>query len=267
MTYAPNTIKGVRAYLKGKDADLSDVELGIVGGPSHILAGTSYHLGADQLKMYKNPYSARTPRDKAGLSNAASALDIDDDLDELRPLSAWLVQECRKNAADTRDIREVIYSPDGVAVLRWDRERGVTSAPFADSDLSHRTHTHISWYRDSEFRDKTAVFKRFFEGDDDMSEWSQPDPWGVDPDGHNRQPSQKLRDTYAAVFFGERPIGGDGKPVGPEPWIVAQVKGLRADVAKLSAPAPVDAAKLKAVLLDPQVLAAIAKAVTDEIAS
>lgn len=168
MTFAPASIKQVRAFLKGEDPDLSDVELGIVGGPSHIRTGTSYHLGRDQLIMSKNPYSARTGRDRAGLSNAASALDIDDDLDELRQLSVWLVEQCRANAPDTRDVREIIYSPDGVRVLRWDRERGVSSAPISDSDLSHRTHTHISWYRDSEHRDKTAVFRRFFEEGNDV---------------------------------------------------------------------------------------------------
>ena len=166
MTFAPPTLLAWRRYLKSHDADLSDAELGIVGGPSHITRGTSYHLGKDQLIMSKDPYSARTARDRAGLSNAASAGDIDDDLDELRKLSVWLVGECRANTEDTRDIREIIYSPDGTAVLRWDRERGINSQPIPDSDLSHRTHTHVSWYRDSEFRDKTGVFKRFFEGDD-----------------------------------------------------------------------------------------------------
>lgn len=164
MTFAPASIKEVRALLKGEDPDLSDVELGIVGGPGHVLTGTSYHLGKDQLKFSKDPYSARTARDKAGLSNAASALDVDDDLDELRALSVWVVAECRAGAPDTLDIREVIYSPDGVIVLQWDRERGMTSLPRPHSDLSHRTHTHFSWYRDSEFRDKTAPFRRFFGG-------------------------------------------------------------------------------------------------------
>ena len=164
MTFAPATIIAARTYLKGQDADLDNNELGIVGGPSHVQQGTSYHLGKDQLKMFKNPYSARTARDLAGLSNAASALDIDDDLDELRELSDWLVTECRAGAPDTLDIREIIFSPDGVNVFRWDRERGQTSVPIPDNDTSHRTHTHISWYRDSEFRDKTAVFKRFYEG-------------------------------------------------------------------------------------------------------
>lgn len=164
MTFAPVSILEVRRLLKGQDADLSDAEVGIVGGPSHVQQGTSYHLGADQLKMYKNPYSARTSRDRAGLSNAASAIDIDDDLDELRPLSTWLVEQCRAGAPDTLDIREIIYSPDGVIVLRWDQVRGQSSAPFPDPDLSHRTHTHISWYRDSEFRNKTSPFQRFFSG-------------------------------------------------------------------------------------------------------
>lgn len=163
MTFAPATILQVRAYLKAQDPDLSDTELGIVGGPSHITQGTSYHLGADQLIMSKNPYSVRTARDKAGLSNAASALDIDDDLDELRALSIWCVQQCRLGMPDTLDIREIIYSPTGASVFRWDRERGLASLPIPDSDLSHLTHTHISWYRDSEFRDKTAIFRRFFE--------------------------------------------------------------------------------------------------------
>ena len=165
MTYAPVSILEVRRLLKGQDMDLSDAEVGIVGGPSHVRQGTSYHLGADQLQMWKNPYSARTPRDLAGLSNAASAIDIDDDLDELRSLSVWLVEQCRAGAPDTLDIREVIYSPDGVNVLRWDQTRGQGSAPFPDSDLSHRTHTHISWYRDSESRRKTGPFQRFFGGE------------------------------------------------------------------------------------------------------
>ena len=167
MTYAPATLLEVRAFLKGKDADLQNAELGITGGPSHVLTGTSYHLGGDQLKMGKNPYSARTRRDLAGLadpeiSNAACALDIDDDLDDLRVLSTWLVNECRAGAADTLDIREIIYSPDGITVWTWDREQGRTSLPQRRGDSSHRTHTHISFYRDSTRRPKVGLFRRFY---------------------------------------------------------------------------------------------------------
>lgn len=166
MTFAPITIRELRAVLKGEDADLSDVELGIVGGPSHIATGTSYHLGRDQLIMSKNPYSARHPRDVAGLSNASSALDVDDDLDELRPMSAWIVAECQKRAPDTLDFAEIIFSPNGVDVYRWDAD---TNTVRPSTQISHRTHSHFAWRRDSEFRNKTAVFKRFFaRGGDDM---------------------------------------------------------------------------------------------------
>jgi hypothetical protein len=167
VTYAPQSLKDLRAFLKRQDSDLDDNEVGIVGGPSHVATGTSYHLGLDQLKMSKSPYSARTPRDKAGLANpdtrnAASAIDIDDDLDELRPMSVWMVDQCRLGAPDTFDIREIIYSPDGVLVLQWDRERGRTSEPQPHPDLSHRTHSHFSFYRDTVNRDKTGLFRRFY---------------------------------------------------------------------------------------------------------
>jgi hypothetical protein len=163
MTFAPPSLLDARAYLKSRTG-LTSVELGITGDPDHAAKGTSYHLGKDQLT--DDAYSRRTARDRAGLSNAASALDIGM-FARLREMSVWLVGQCRANAPDTRDIREVIYSPDGKVVWRWDRERGVTSQPrTGEASNSHLTHTHVSWYRDSEFRDRTAVFRRFFEGDD-----------------------------------------------------------------------------------------------------
>jgi hypothetical protein len=180
MTFASPKLLEARAYLKGQDADLNNDEVGIVGGPSHIATGTSYHLGKDQLKMSKNPYSARTARDKAGLANPAtanmaSALDVDDDLDELRDMSVWIVEQCRRPNPhpDTLDIREIIYSPDGVTVFTWDREKGQTSAPERRGDSSHREHSHFDWYRDAGQRDKVGIFRRYFErnnptGGDDM---------------------------------------------------------------------------------------------------
>lgn len=170
MTVASPALLEARAYLKGQDPDLSNDEVGIAGGPSHVATGTSYHLGKDQLKMGRNPYSARTARDKAGLANPAtanfaSALDVDDDLDELREMSVWIVDECRKPNPhpDTLDIREVIYSPDGVNVWTWDREKGQTSPPEKRGDSSHRTHSHFSFYRDAGLKPKVPIFRRFYE--------------------------------------------------------------------------------------------------------
>ena len=163
MTFAPPTLLELRAYL-APITGLGPASLGIVGDTAHLAKGTSYHLGRDQLTS--DAYSRQTARDKAGLTNAASAIDIGN-YAGLRALSLALVKACQSDA--TRDIREVIYSPDGVAVLRWDRERGVASKPVALASTTlnnaHRTHTHVSYYRDSEQRDKVAVF-RAITGDD-----------------------------------------------------------------------------------------------------
>lgn len=240
MTYAPLDIKECRAFLETK-GPLSPDELGIVGGPGHIATGTSYHLGKDQLKMYKKPYSAKTARDVAGLAgstaNASCALDIDDDLPELRPMSVWIVEQCRAGAPDTLDIREVIYSPDGVQVLQWDRQRGVTSLPIPHSDLSHRKHTHVSWYRDSIGRPKVGLFQRFYseviEGDDMFCKFGQTSdkvkamqlqilqvaPTELGPAGADGVYGQLTADAVSRVL-----TGGYGTTYGPAEFALLQQK-------------------------------------------
>lgn len=165
MTYAPPSLLDWRRVFASRFPHIPTTQFGIVGGPSHVATGTSYHLGRDQLKMSKDPYSARTRRDRDGLTDAASAGDVTDWIGPnlLRELSQWVVTECRRGAADSSDIREVIFSPDGNAVLTWDRERGVSSFPMPRGDSSHRSHTHFSWYRNSEFTNRAALFERFFQ--------------------------------------------------------------------------------------------------------
>lgn len=161
MTYAPATLRTLAALYVAQGG----VNLGIVGDTSHQAMGTSYHLGKDQL--IPTAYSIKTARDKAGLTNAASAMDfgrLNGSLAQLRTFSQWLVGQARANATGTFDMREIIYSPDGVAVLRWDRERGYASAPRpGEADNSHLTHTHVSWYRDAELRDHTTAIRPYFE--------------------------------------------------------------------------------------------------------
>lgn len=160
MTYAPATLTALARYWISQGG----VNLGVVGDPAHAAKGVSYHLGADELTA--TAYSRTTRRDKAGLTNAASAIDLgrlDGSLGKLRSFSSWLVNQGRMNKPGTSDIREIIYSPDGKRVLRWDRERGYTSLPRpGEADLSHLTHTHVSYYRDSQNRDKTQAFRPFF---------------------------------------------------------------------------------------------------------
>jgi len=178
MSFAPKSILDVRRLIQTHIPQLSAVELGIVGDDAHANSGTSYHLGKDALRS--TSYSiVESPRDRNGLSDAASALDVGwfkitvkGRNHNLRTFSSWLVGQCRTGAPDTGDIREIIYSPDGEIVKRWDR-LGIRSS----GDDSHLTHTHISWHRDSENRDKTALFRRWFQAigaidtpEDDMTE-------------------------------------------------------------------------------------------------
>lgn len=163
MTYEPPTLLAVRAYLLPRTG-LPAVSLGIVGGSSHT---SGYHLGWDRLRAHLGAadYSVReSPRD-ANPTGAAMALDIGNfarpDGRSLRDLSMWLASQAAAGAPGTSDIREIIYSPDGRVVRRWDR-----LAIRSTGDLSHLSHTHISYHRDSEQRDKLPLFRRYFEGDD-----------------------------------------------------------------------------------------------------
>ena len=161
MTYNPITLQALAKYWVAQGG----VNLGVVGDTAHAAKGYSYHLGRDQLSP--TAYSVQTARDKAGLTNGASAIDLgrlDGTFMALRTFSKWLVEEARRNAPGTSDIREIIYSPDGKTVLRWDRQRGYNSLPrTGEADDSHLTHTHISFYRDAEQRDHTTAFRPYFE--------------------------------------------------------------------------------------------------------
>ncbi|MFF0469324.1 hypothetical protein ACFYPX_18070 [Micromonospora zamorensis] len=170
MTRAPATLLAVSSLLlthldnaPGPD-DLDPVEVGVVGDTAHQQQGDSYHLGKPQQRT--TGYSVtESPRDKAGLSDLASALDIGEfRVDaggrtyDLRHFSAWCVAQCVANAPDTRDIREIIFSPDGTTVKRWDRLGKRSSG-----DSSHRWHTHISFFRDAikAGRNQTPLFRRY----------------------------------------------------------------------------------------------------------
>jgi hypothetical protein len=141
--------------------------LGIVGNAAHTWG---YHIGRDRIYAAGGrgaaDYSALTARDRAGLTDAASALDLGrlhGSLPELRRFSRWLVAQCRAGAPGTADVREVIYSPDGRTVWGWSRENGASSAPVEGyGDASHLWHTHISFYRDSRARSKLAIFAPYF---------------------------------------------------------------------------------------------------------
>ncbi|GGO15352.1 hypothetical protein [Micromonospora parathelypteridis] len=183
MTRAPSNLLAVRSLLlthlnidpnTDRPEDLEPAEVGIVGDPAHR---GGYHCGSD--RVVTNDYSVvESPRDKAGLTLDAAALDVGGfevrsggRTHTLSSFSLWCVGQCAANAADTRDIREIIYSLDGSTVKRWDRLGKRTTG-----DSSHRWHTHFSFFRDSTKagRDQRPLFRRYLISiglleDDDMT--------------------------------------------------------------------------------------------------
>jgi hypothetical protein len=187
MTYAPADLLAVRRYLLSTldmhpgvvPADLDPAEVGIVGDPDHAASG-GYHEGNDDLARVgrlTSDYSKReSARDRPG-SNAASALDIGDfrhvrpdgTVVTLRSLSLGLAAACQRGDPRAADVREVIYTPDGVTVRRFDR-LGIRTT----GDSSHLYHTHISFFRASEGRraqpgNVLGLLQSLIEGDDDVN--------------------------------------------------------------------------------------------------
>jgi hypothetical protein len=168
MSYADPALIQARTYLMSRG--IPGNAIGIVGDQSHQSSG-GYHVGNDvlaQIGKLNSDYSKRqTDKDRPG-SNAAMALDIGGlPGQQLSDLTNWLIAQCRAGTADTRNIREVIgrKSPAG-GIQHYDALGLQTGLP-----AGHDTHTHISYYRDSEGGDKTSLFRRYFEGtpqEDDM---------------------------------------------------------------------------------------------------
>jgi hypothetical protein len=135
--------------------DLDPLEAGIVGDTAHAEGGDSYHLGKDKIRARagRNRYSVdESSRDQSGLDDNASAMDIgyfaittSRGTFDLYDYNTWLINLCRAGDPDTRDLREVIYSPDGRTVRRWDALGLRTTG-----DSSHLTHTHHSEFRDAD---------------------------------------------------------------------------------------------------------------------
>ena len=180
MTRAPANLLAVRSLLlthldnaPGSD-DLDPAEVGIVGDSAHR---GGYHCGSD--RTVTNDYSVfESARDRAGLTLDAAALDVGQfsvtvggKTHNLRTFSIWCAAQCAAKAPDTRDIREIIYSPDGSVVKRYDALGRRTSG-----DSSHRWHTHFSFFRDAikAGRDQRPLFRRYLSSiglleDDDMT--------------------------------------------------------------------------------------------------
>lgn len=206
-------------------------EVGIVGDADHR---GGYHCGSN--RVVTRDYSViESPRDRAGLTLDASALDVGmfrvrtpKGVFDLRHYSRWLVQQCEANTADTRHIREVIYSPDGKTVKRWDRLRRRTTG-----DKSHLGHTHESHFRDvtKAGTDVTAVYRRYLttigliKGDNTMATTSEivEGVWsaGFGKGDNRRTAGQLLAESRGSAVSAEILLG----------QVQGQIAELRAQVA------------------------------------
>lgn len=165
MTVNPQTLVDLGRYWVAHDG----VNLGVVGDVAHQ-ARPSYHNGQNVIDANgwtaANDYSIRHERDREPhLTNAASAIDLGKlrgTLKGLQDFSRWLVAQAQSQAAGTGQIREIIYSPDGSNVQRYSGIDGRIHTGPGNGDLSHRTHTHISFFRDTERRDKRPIFAPYF---------------------------------------------------------------------------------------------------------
>ena len=162
MSTAPATITALGAYWTAQGG----VMLGIVGNRAHT---SGYHLGKDRIfgpngKGW-NDYSVKEARDKRGLTNAAAAIDLgrlNGSLTGLWAFSRWFAQQCMDGKPGYGDVREVIFwSTARDRVIGWSAtapDRWINDY----GDLSHKTHTHISFYRDSQARGKVELFAPYF---------------------------------------------------------------------------------------------------------
>lgn len=173
MTTAPASLLELGKYWEAHGG----VNLGIVGNTAHT---KGYHLGRDRIYDGSGPgvgdqdYSVQHPRDRAGLTTAASAIDLgrlNGSLDDLYRFSRELVRACSHAAPGSRDVREIIYSPDGQKVQRWSGIDGAIHEGPGNGDATHLTHTHISYFRDSQRRSKVGLFAPLLEADMPAVTW------------------------------------------------------------------------------------------------
>jgi hypothetical protein len=162
MSDAPADLRRVRVYLVDV-AGLATSAVGIVGDASHTWG---YHLGRDRIYRIPPGRGDRDPsvqhkRDRAGLDDNASALDIGRHA-KLTGLGRYLLRTVLDDSHPAAsDICELIAETGaGTHLWAWSRTRGLSGTPYADTPYHH---LHVSWRRDSRDRDKVDIFARYYE--------------------------------------------------------------------------------------------------------
>lgn len=263
VTFAPLDLQAVQHYAQAKTGQTWDA-LGITHSTPQ---GGGYHEGQDLLEAantcpgsvcsgtdysYEDARSVSSDglgRDLsnastlAGEPDAASAFDFGSGFRggyaQFLEYNRFVRDLMLTGDSRTRDIRELIYTPDGKTVRRVDR----TGRQPDSGDGTHLTHTHHSFFRDSYGRrdrddNFMGVLKEFFgdvppgsagtEGDDDMFALSLEVPhrvpvYGPDPADPTGPPvivgyrwPDRWPDGYATYTI---PTVGDGTIPWGRGWV------------------------------------------------
>lgn len=156
MSYPDPALTTARNYLISKG--VPGESLGIVGDRAHAATG-GYHCGNDMLAevgRLNTDYSKRqSGRDRPG-SNAAMALDIGGiSRAALAALVSFIIAEAR--AGRLPDLREIM-GPHPNGGIQFFDALGIRTGASPDHDW----HAHLSFFRDSEGRNKAAVFQKYY---------------------------------------------------------------------------------------------------------
>lgn len=150
MTRAPKPLLDLKADFETR---IGPHWLGIVGDNTHY---NGYHLGGYEVPF--DDYSITHPRDVAGINQYggdwASAIDVGMGWPASREWFWWLILKTQRGLFP--DIAEIIGSRDGVQDTRY-----IAANAFSRPETwwgNHIGHTHISFYRDSIFRNHTYLF-------------------------------------------------------------------------------------------------------------
>lgn len=155
MTNSPTDLLTVRQHVMALTGLTDPADVGIVGDGMHQHSG-GYHEGRDVLAglgaLWSDYSVTEYDRDRTGLTNSASALDI---------ALAWpnggraagirftnlMVADLIADAPGTESIRAINYTPDGVRKRRRDKRNGLKETVSSDTvDI----HTHFEFFRDTE---------------------------------------------------------------------------------------------------------------------
>lgn len=160
MTVAPADLVAFRKSVQQLTGIVSAADVGIVGDGAHQKTG-GYHEGRDVLTangFYHvtalagsagEDYSVRLARDRQGLTNSASAMDISaawpsGGVVAWQRFCALFVAALKADAPALGAVRAV-NADTGSGMRRYDRQSGWSAQSTSDAG-----HIHIEWYRDTE---------------------------------------------------------------------------------------------------------------------